>query len=172
MESKARTEQFVQLLAGSQNRLYAYIRTLVHKPEEADDVLQETNLVMWRKSSDFIEGTEFGAWACKIAYYQVMAHRRDCGRDRHLFDDRLLGELAQAAESRTVDLDKRQHALKDCLSQLTDRQKELVQQRYKTGGSVKHLASSHGWTPGAVATRLYRIRRALLNCIHRKLALE
>lgn len=172
MGSKSNTEEFVQLLAGSQNRLHAYIRTLVPRPEEANDVLQETNLVMWRKSSDFVPGTKFGAWACKIAYYQVMAHRRDCGRDRHLFDDDLVGDLAQAAESRTADMEDRQLALRDCLKQLPQQQSELIEQRYQTGSSVEQMAASHGWSPGAVATRLYRIRRVLLNCIHQKLAME
>ena len=41
--------EFVQRLTGCQPRLYAYIVTLVLDSHEAEDVLQQANLVMWEK---------------------------------------------------------------------------------------------------------------------------
>ena len=96
--STDRIERYVQQLTDGQNRLYAYILMLLPNHDDAADVLQETNLVLWRKSGEFVEGTEFGAWACRIAYYQVFARLRDAKRDRLVFDPQLLDQLGAEAE--------------------------------------------------------------------------
>jgi len=89
-------EQIVQLIAGSQDRLFAYVLTLVPDRTVARDILQEANLVLWRRRESFAPGTSFAAWAYKIAFMQVLAHRRDLGRDRHVFfSEELMGQLAE-----------------------------------------------------------------------------
>jgi DNA-directed RNA polymerase specialized sigma24 family protein len=44
---------------------------------DARDVLLETNLVLWQKIGEFEPGSNFGAWARKIAYFQALAFLRD-----------------------------------------------------------------------------------------------
>ncbi len=63
-----------------QDRVYTYTRTLLPNAENARDVLQETNIVLWRKRNEFKPGTDFVAWACKVAYYQALSFLRDAGR--------------------------------------------------------------------------------------------
>ena len=63
----------------------------------AADVLQETNLVLC-KAAEFVPGTNFTAWSCRVAYYEVRASLTNKGRDRHCFDDVLLSRLAARAE--------------------------------------------------------------------------
>lgn len=75
-------EAFVQLLTAEQLRLLHYIAKLLGDPNEAQNVLQETNLVLWRKSGEFQAGTNFSAWAHNVAYWQVRAFVRDRQRDR------------------------------------------------------------------------------------------
>ena len=67
------TERFVEHLTDQQRDLYAYIMTLLPRVQDADEVLQETNRILWTKRADFREGTSFRAWACRIAHYQVLA---------------------------------------------------------------------------------------------------
>ena len=74
--------EFVQLLTSHQSRLYAYVLSLLGNRTQAEDVMQETNAVLWRKAHDFKLGTNFGAWMLKVAHFQVMAHRRKLTRDR------------------------------------------------------------------------------------------
>ena len=162
--------EFVRELTNSQNRLFAYIRSLVIHPETAQDVLQETNVVLWRKSDEYAPGTNFGAWACRVAFYQVLAFRRDRARDRHLFDDRLLGTLAEKAEVQGADLAGRQQALRRCLDELQPRQRDVIRLRYEPGGSLQAIAKAQGRTVRAVESALYRIRHALFDCINRRLA--
>ncbi|MDF1745393.1 MAG: sigma factor, partial [Gimesia sp.] len=49
MDQSDNTEQFVQQLTENQNRLYGYVYSLLGDHSRAEDVLQETNLVLWRK---------------------------------------------------------------------------------------------------------------------------
>ena len=82
--------EFVQLLTSNQSRLYAYVLSLMGDCNQAKDVMQETNAVLWRKANDFELGSNFGAWMLKVAYFQVMAHRQRLTRDRLVFDDEFL----------------------------------------------------------------------------------
>jgi RNA polymerase sigma-70 factor, ECF subfamily len=165
-----RTERFVQQLTGCQPRLYAYIRMLLPSHDDASDVLQETNLVLWRKAEEFVEGTQFGAWACRIAHYQVLARLRDAQRDRHVFAPQLVDEMAAEAESLSAEMDDRRRALRLCMVRLSERERELLGRRYALGRSIKEIAVEFGQSPGAVATSLYRIRGELLACIQNRMA--
>ena len=165
-------ERFVQHMLQSQHRLYGFIRALVPDANLAQDVLQETNLVMWRKCDEFAPGTDFHAWACRIAHFQVLAHRRDKGRDRHLFDEELLRRLAPVAEQQTADLQLREQALRDCLQQVTAERQELLRLRYGNSLSINEIADRLGQSVSAVTNSLYRVRRALLECTRRRLSAE
>jgi len=141
---------------------------LVGNREQASDVLQQTNLVLWKKLDDFEPGTNFMAWAFQIARYQVMAHRQKQGRDRHVFDDEPVSLVAAAFEKQSGKFDERLTALSQCIQQLPDAGKQLIRRRYGDGWSVKNLAEDLGQTANRLAVRLHRLRATLLECIQRR----
>ena len=162
------SEEFVYQLTNWQNRLFGYLTALLGNLHDAREVLQETNLVLWQKFGEFEPGTNFGAWARKCAYFQALAFLRDRKRDRLLFDSDVIALLA-IDEPRTDSEENRELALRDCLSQLSDRQRELVCERYSESGSIAQLATSHGKKESAIKMALMRIRQALHKCIELKL---
>lgn len=166
------TEQFVKLFTGCQQRLYAYIAVLLGDAEAANDVLQETNLVLWQKAGDFTEGTDFAAWSSTIARFQALAYLRNRRRDRHQFDAEIISELAVAAEHVVQDLDERFSALRHCLEKLNVRHRDLLRVRYLEGETIASTAKAAGRTQAGVVTTLGRVRRTLLDCIQRRLARE
>jgi RNA polymerase sigma-70 factor (ECF subfamily) len=172
MAGKDATERFVQQLTDVQTRLLAYIAMLVGDANAARDVLQETNLVLWRKSKEFVEGTDFGAWARSVARFQVLAYLRDAKRDRHLFDENLIEAMAVSAAAVTLELPERELALQQCLDKLTESQRSLLERRYTDGNSVEEIAHSSRRTRGSVSMSLKRIRQSLLDCIEHRLAGE
>ena len=92
----------VELLTGVQQQLTRYVRTLVPNRSDAEEVLQETNLFIWRHAGEYQPGTNFAAWACSIAHYQVLTHRKRHARSRLCFSDTLVEQLAAtAAEAST-----------------------------------------------------------------------
>lgn len=163
---------FVSLLTSSQSSVYAYICSLVFDSNVATDLLQETNLTLWRKRAEFEPGTNFAAWAYRVAYFKVLSYRRNLSRDMHLFDDELLDYLAERQSVRMEVGDRRHEALRGCMKKLSEPHRKLVQERYMTGGSVQVLAEKHGRTTAVISQTLYRIRCALLECIGAKLSME
>ena len=172
MKSITRTEKFVQTLTACQSRLFAFILTLVPDEDRARDILQETNLVAWRRSDEYQDGTNFGSWVCRIAHYQVLAYWRDTGRDRHVFSQKYVQDLVACSIEATSDIDARGTALRQCLAELPGPQQELIRQRYTPGASIELLAKSLNTAPSAVSNRLYRLRQILRNCIQGRLGAE
>lgn len=166
------TAEFVGQVTRCQRRLYAFIYALVRHAADAEDVLQECNLVLWRKADEFQPGTDFMAWAFRIAQLQVLAFRKRRARAREAFDDALIAQLADEAQTRLEQFDLRQQALLECLQQLRPEQRALVARRYEPGGSVNELARASGRSPKAVSEALRRIREALMRCIDKRLAPE
>ena len=169
MDEKTASEHFVRELTRCQNGVFAYILSLVGNPDTARDILQDTNVVLWRKEGQFKEGSNFMAWALGVARLEVLAFRRDHQRDRHLFDDQVLEQLAGEYATSADDPDDRQRAFEDCFEQLPQRQRELLAARYASDGSVKEMAARRGQSAGALSVTLSRIRKALANCIQAKL---
>ena len=170
MDELSSVDEFVGRLTAAQTSLYAYVLTLLPDRAAAQDVLQETNLTLWRKVGEYRPGTSFMAWACRVAYFLVLNHRRRIKRDRLVFDDELLDLLAERQMERMEETDRREEALRSCLEHLPPGQRRLIEERYAAGGSVQELATREGKSVGAVSQMLYRIREALLNCIQGTLA--
>lgn len=169
MNQPTPNEQFVRQLTECQQNLYAYILSLVQDVDRAQDVLQETNLVLWRKAAEEPLIENFLAWAIQVSRYQVMAHLRDRGRDRHLYQPALLELLANDAADRLEGIDDRRRALQKCLGKLTQSQRELIHRRYARNEKVQDIAEGMRRPAGAVAQKFYRIRKSLLTCIERTL---
>lgn len=162
-------DEFVLNLVGCQEQLYAYILSLVLRRDNARDLLQQTNVVLLEKESEFEPGSNFAAWACRVAFYEVLGYRRKMGREKHFFSEQLLSLIAEDAEMVSAELGDRMDALKECLNSLNETQRKLVQSRYQAGGSVKELAKIAQKTPNAISAELHRIRNALAECIRHRL---
>ena len=166
------SEEFVRLLTEAQGPVYGYLLTLIPDRSRARDLHQETNITLWKKAATFEEGTNFNAWACKIAYFHVLSFRRKMAREKLVFDDDILDYLAERNDDRLIqDFTKdRNAALKACMQKLSDKQRKLVEERYKPGASVQRIAADQGRTVGAISQTLYRIRHNLMQCIEKTLA--
>lgn len=172
MTDSDRTEQFVQQLAEHQNRLYGYVFSLLSDHSRAADVLQETNLVLWRKIGEFDVKKPFLPWAFAIARFQVLANLRDQKRDKLLLDAELAEAISEEAEAQAGKLDEFRQALRPCLASLTEGNRELVEQRYLKSMSIADIATSVDRTVSAVKVALMRSRRHLAECIQLRMAAE
>ncbi len=163
-------EASVDRITSVQQGLFAYILTLVPNVADAKDVLQETNLVLWRKREEFRDDAAYWPWARAIAHYQVLAHVKRRSRDRLRFGEALLARLAEEAvahEAQPPDVE--QAALDRCIEELPPAKRELVELRYSSGLAIAEIAERTGQSPGAVSDALYRIRGQLAECVQDKL---
>ena len=165
--SRQSTDQIVQLLTNVQQQLTRYVRTLVPNRTDAEEVLQETNLYVWRHADEFQLGTNFAAWACKIAYYQVLTFRKRQSRSRLYFSDALVEQLASSAVQNLAGGSEEAEALDLCMAKLSADDRELMDLRYEPGATVEGIARQVGRSTKAVYNALGRIRNWLLECIER-----
>ena len=163
-------EPFLVLVTGAQRMLHAFILRLVPSLSDADDILQETNLVLWSKQSEYTPGSDFRAWAFRIARFQVMAHRKRQSLDRLVFGDELVGRLARLGESRGEAFDEKRELLIECLQELKDSQRQLLDDHYGDRLSGREIAEKTGRNVDAVFQAMHRARAVLLRCIEQGLA--
>ena len=136
--------EFIQHLTSCQHWLRTYLRALVTDGELADELLQRTNLVLWEKSGDFRSGTNFNAWACRVARFEVMAYRKQQVRDHRVFSNSAFEAIADEAEKHIGVLQDLRGFLDICLKQLPHEQSQLVAVRYASDGSVQESPSEKG----------------------------
>lgn len=165
-------EEFARLLAGCQRKVFLYVLALIHNPADAEEVLQETNLVLWRKFDQYTPGTDFARWACRVAYFEVQKYRRRKARGAALLSDAMVETLAAEAEQQTDLVDRRRSALRKCLQKLPDKWRRLVVWRYQPRATTRAVAEAAGRSVEATRRALHRIRMNLLECIRRTLAAE
>lgn len=163
-------KQLVALLTQHQRRIFSYIYTLVPDRYDAEDLLQETSLVICEKFDGFEEGTDFVAWACQIAYWRVRYSRQKFARSKVVFQQELVDALAQTAATMTEEIDERHVALGHCLQKLPARDRELVLTRYEPGSGVPEAARRSGRSLEAAYKALARIRKLLFDCVSHQVA--
>lgn len=165
------TSVFVARLTEAQSALYGSIHTLLAGGTAVSDVLQETNRVLWQKAALYDPTRPFLPWALTVARFEVLAHRKRQSRDRLVFDDGLVAQLAGEYERQSAG-DGALQALDRCLQKLPTAQRTLLDARYLRGEPVQAIAAREGRAAGAVSALLYRIRAALAECMDRTLARE
>jgi RNA polymerase sigma-70 factor, ECF subfamily len=162
--------EIMRLLTSHQGMLYAYILSVHPNRVAAQDILQETNMVIWKKREMFEPGTNFKAWSFRIAHFQTLAHlKRVKNRDWMVFSEKLMESMSEEACETLDDFDVRSGALKNCLGKLSETDQDLIRSHYQSGLPLAELGGRLGRTRAAIKQALLRIRRNLKSCIERQL---
>lgn len=160
------TPDFAQQITESQQRLYRYIYSLTGNSANSWDILQETNIVLWRKQADFTPGTRFDSWSFTIARFQVLAFLRDRKREPvSVLTPDLLDAFAVDAETEASHFDDRLAALNYCQGKLADKSRRLLNLYYEQGLSMKEVSATLKTTATSTKQALFRVRRSLQDCI-------
>ncbi|EMI23357.1 RNA polymerase sigma-70 ECF-like, Rhodopirellula baltica [Rhodopirellula europaea SH398] len=161
-----RSELFVQLLAENERHLMAYVMTFVYHASDADDILQETKLALWRSFAQFELGTNFGAWARRATFNRILDFQRRKGRESNwlVFSDSAMQAMAVQFESESEGMDERIDRLEDCIAKLPREHRRIVALRYNEAFSIDQVAEHVKRSVGATYRVLSRIRLALHDC--------
>jgi len=168
VHSQELTEEFLRLLTEHDRIFSIYVTGLVQPLQDAQDILQEGKIVMWRHFGKFKSGTNFVAWGRKILLRQILAYRRKMKHRRHgqLNEDILvLLDVEMDSAIREKRWVEREQALRECLRKLKPEQRELIEQRYRDEASIEKISRQTDKTETAVYQLLYRIRKALQDCV-------
>lgn len=172
MAEADRTTAFLELLTTHERALSIYVHSLVPRDSAAEDILQQTKLLLWKHFDDFQIGTHFLAWARKTAFHQILTHRRQKKREHLPLDEVALEALGMAVTQLAGDVSLRQEALRTCLARLPKEHRQLVQLRYYEDLEIEQVADKLRRTAGAVYRALSRVRMSLMECVERQVARE
>ncbi len=167
-----RASQLMRLITEHQRRIFGYIYTLVPDRQDAQDILQETSVVICQKFDQFRPGTDFAAWACQIAYWEVRRARQKFARSKVIFNQEVVDAIAETAAELLPEMSARHEALAKCLQKLHPRDRELLLTRYEPGSGVEEAAQRSGRSLVAAYKALARLRKLLLDCVTNQLLPE
>jgi RNA polymerase sigma-70 factor (ECF subfamily) len=164
-----RNEEFVKALVQHQSDIYGFIATMLMLPrwQDAEDIFQQTSLILWQKWDQFDRSREFLPWACGIARNVVRNFMRSQAGRRTLFSEELVNELADVRLDVQPVLEEQRGLLVKCIEKLDLRARRLLERCYSGRSSIEAVARQFHLTPNAVYLRLRRIRRELMECVAR-----
>ena len=171
-DADRREIEFIGLLAREERRLTAYVAALVPNWADMDDILQATKLKLWEQFGNYDRSGDFGAWARKIAFYQVLTYRKKSGRDRARFSPQTLELLSEDLAKVSEETDARRDALADCLKKLTIVGRQLLWHFYSGEDTTKDMAIKLGRSVRGTQQAVAKLRSDLQECVERALRRE
>ena len=172
MTESSKINEFLRLIMANQKPIYALILGMVPNRDDAEDIFQETVLVLWSKFDSFERGTSFTAWGIKIAKYKILqAHRRNVRRNFQL-GQAAIHSLQNKSDNFIQHIERRMQALRKCVRKLSNKDYELIQMRYEHELSIKTIAERLGRSVLSIYKRMARINDSLIRCIRRTLSME
>ncbi len=156
---------FTRLWTKHQPRIFAYIHTLVPHWADAEEVLQETGVVLWQKFEQFDPQTDFSRWGCGVAYFEVLKHRTRAAASRRRFSEAFLTLLAERTAVVLDSAPPLQEAMDQCMDRLSPPDRQLVALRYASDATTDSVATQLQRSPDGVRKSLRRIHRALFDCV-------
>lgn len=165
------SKTLMQLMMKHRRQILSYLLSLVGDLSEAEDLLQRSSVVFCEKFGEFKPDSDFVAWACRIAWWEVRSAQRDYARSKVVFSDAVLEKLSAESGSSSPSVDIRIEALQNCMTRLHPRDRQFILTRYSTDGSVEEAAKQSGRTIAAAYKMLTRLRRLLRDCVEAKLVM-
>ena len=146
-------------------QIRGFILSLVPNIAIADDVLQETFLTVSSKADDFNRGTNFVAWACRIAKYKILEVSRRNNRTSGMLSPETIEALCASDLGLQEWNEAELSALKLCIEKLPDHTQRAVRLRYANGHNATEVAKLLDWSVDSVYVILSRARQSLRKCI-------
>lgn len=149
--------------------LYAYARSLTGDHHIAQDVVQQTALIAYRKIGFLFPEVDFGTWLKGIARREALSERRKAMKLRPV-----VGELLETAydDPTPAAVGPERDALENCLKKLQGQAAAILNAHYFEGEKLTSIARQRGLNDNTVRTVLHRARLALEECVRNRLAVE
>ena len=159
------SDEFVERFVAVQSQVYRYIATLAPNRTDADELFQQTSLVLWRKREQFDRSGSFLHWACGIAHNEVRNYRKKHRLAKQCLSDAAIERLAELQHVSAQRLESQIQWLSDCMERLSAEQRGLLELCYLDAKPINVIAAESNVAPTVLYKRLDRLRWALVDCI-------
>lgn len=167
-----RDQRFLFLLGRHELQLAACVHALVPGWHDAEDILQETKLQLWREFDTFEPGSDFIAWARTVARYVAMTHFKRCERSPRLLDVDVAEAIMAKVVKPVAESDRRLEILAGCVRKLGGDALDLLRRCYVDQQKIKDIAAGLNRSLTGTYSAISRIRRELLECVREGLRRE
>lgn len=161
----ANQQEFLRVFLANEREILRYVVALVPNLADAQEIVQQTAVVLLEKFDQYDRSRPFAPWACRFGLNvtrQWMARRQ---RWKALLENGLAEELALRRGQLQTEFDARLNHLNQCIGKLPEGQRELIEGYYFQQSSVESLAGQTKRTVEAIYKSLQRIRHQLRDCI-------
>lgn len=160
-------DEVVRELMRHRSNLFAHILSVVRDFAFAEEVMQEVAVAACEQGEDFRPGTNFGAWAARIARNTIFNLGRSRRREIPL-SPAAIEAIERAAE--TEPATSWIEAIRKCLESSGGKTRSVLAMRYRDGMSGADIARRTKTTVTAIHAALSRARTALARCVEGRLA--
>ncbi|MFB0904818.1 MAG: RNA polymerase sigma factor [Nonlabens sp.] len=151
LERSTTNQGFRLLVAQYQEQLYWQIRKMVFVHDDADDVLQNVFIKIFKGVKNFKGESKLSTWMFRIAYNESITFLKRKEKSLQLSSQELQDHLTEQLEADVYfTSDEIELALKKALSQLPNRQREVFNLRYYDDLKFKEIAAILDLSEGAV----------------------
>ena len=167
-DPKTRSEAFNLLLKKYQQKIYWHIRRLVINHDDADDLIQEVFIKVWKNLADFRSDSQLYTWLYRIATNESISFLNRKKLKNNISLDEVGYELAESlADSTYFDGDQAQMKLQKALLTLPEKQRLVFNMKYFDNLKYEEISAILGTSVGGLKASFHlavkKVEHYLLN---------
>lgn len=148
---KTQNEAFKKLLHEHKERLYWHIRNIVKTHDDADDVLQNTFIKVYKNINSFKGDSKLYSWLYRIATNESLTHLNKIAKQQQISIDEINIQLADNLyASNYFDGDEIQEKLQKALAILPQKQQLVFNMKYFEAMKYESISEVLGTSVGAL----------------------
>ena len=171
-EAKQRNQEFLVLLGKYELQIASCVHALVPAWHDAEDILQETKLQLWREFDKYRSGSDFAAWSRTVARYVVRTYFKRRQRKPLVLGDDIVDAVLRKVAKTPEQSDRRLQMLAECVEKLGGDALDLLRRCYVERRKIKDIAADLGRSLTGTYSALSRTRHDLLECMRDSLRRE
>lgn len=151
-DEKTREEAFRLLLKKYQQKIYWHVRRMVIDHDDADDVVQDIFIKVWRNLEKFREDSQLYTWLYRIATNECITflNKKKQKQSVSLDDDSSAYLADSLADGAYFNGDKAQMKLQQALLTLPDKQRLVFNMKYFEDMKYEEISEVLGTSVGAL----------------------
>lgn len=160
--------ELVNIITPFQNKLFRYALRIVGDHMEAEDVIQELLIKIWKKKDQFIQIDNKEAWCMTLTRNMSIDKTRKKKKHRTAnIDDFHFIKDGASSPYQTLESQDNLGRIGSLINELSEKQKTVIHLRDIEGYSYKEISVITGYTVDQIKVYLHRARLQLRNKINR-----
>lgn len=160
---------FATAVSRHQKSVYAYLRSRMLDPTEADDLCQDVFLRFYEGREKLDRAETAISWLLGIARNRLREHARKLSRRKETAWTEMCLELDECVTPSAADdpfdaID----ALPRCMEELGPSARDAIEMHYRGQMRLADIGTKLNRSEGAIKLLMHRARQALRNCLERK----